>query len=192
MKRKIYTRTGDQGQTALFAGGKVAKDNVRVAAYGAVDELNAALGSALAFQPSTGTARRLTWVQNQLFVLGSDLATPAAARSPFITRLPKDAITWLEEDIDAMDADLLPLTNFILPGGTAAAAALHQARTIARRAEREIVTLAQREAASDAPLNDAILPYINRLSDWLFVLARWENGQQGVSETIWKAETNAR
>lgn len=192
MSRKIYTKTGDQGQTALFAGGRVAKDDVRVAAYGAVDELNSALGCALAFQPSAETARRLARVQNQLFALGSDLATPAAAQSAFITRLPITAITWLEEDIDAMESELPALTNFILPGGTAAAATLHQARTIARRAEREIVTLAQREAASEAPLNDAILPYINRLSDWLFVLARWENGQQGESETIWISETNAR
>lgn len=102
--------------------------------------------------------------------------------------MPESTIAWLEQDIDALDADVPPLTNFILPGGTAAAAQIHLARTIARRAEREIVTLARREAENDAALNPAILPYINRLSDWLFLLARWENWKQGVPETIWRAE----
>ena len=187
MNRKIYTRTGDQGQTALFAGGRLPKDDLRVAAYGAIDELNSALGCAGAHNPSAETARRLVHVQNQLFILGSDLATPAAARSDYIQRLPESAINWLEQDIDALDADVPPLTNFILPGGAAAAAQIHLARTIARRAERGIVTLAGREAETGAALNPAILPYINRLSDWLFVLARWENWQQGVAETIWNA-----
>lgn len=188
MNRKIYTRTGDQGQTALFAGGRLPKDDLRVAAYGAIDELNSALGCAGALNPSPETARRLVHVQNQLFILGSDLATPAAARSDYIQRLPQSTINWLERDIDALDADVPPLTNFILPGGTAAAAQIHLARTIARRAERGIVTLARREAENAAAaLNPAILPYINRLSDWLFLLARWENWQQGVPETIWNA-----
>ena len=188
MNRKIYTRSGDQGQTALFASGRVPKDDLRVAAYGAIDELNSALGCASAHHPSEETSHRLEHVQNQLFTLGSDLATPAAARSDYIQRLPESAIAWLEQDIDALDAAVPPLTNFILPGGTAAAALIHLARTIARRAEREIVTLARREAENDAALNPAILPYINRLSDWLFLLARWENWKQGVPETIWHAE----
>ena len=188
MNRKIYTRSGDQGQTALFAGGRVAKDDLRVAAYGAIDELNSALGCVLAHDPSAETSRRLLQIQNQLFTLGSDLATPATARSDTIQRLPESAITWLERDIDALADAAPPLTNFILPGGTAAAAQIHLARTIARRAERDIVTLAQREVQDGAALNPAILSYINRLSDWLFVLARWENWQRGVPETIWNAE----
>lgn len=188
MSGKIYTRTGDLGQTALFAGGRVPKDDVRVAAYGAVDELNSALGCARAQNPAEETARRIEQVQGQLFTLGSDLATPPDARSAHILRLPKSATSWLEEDIDSMDADLPPLANFILPGGTIAAAHIHAARTIARRAERTIVTLARMEEESGRTLNETILPYINRLSDWLFTLARWENMKKGVPETLWNAE----
>lgn len=187
MSGKIYTRTGDQGQTGLFAGGRVSKDDARVAAYGSVDELNSALGLARALKPTEETATRLARVQAQLFTLGADLATPAAAKSAHILRLPAATAAELEADIDALAADLPPLRQFILPGGCAAAAAIHNARAIARRAEREIVTLNRGEAINEA-LNEAILPYINRLSDWLFTLARWENWRQGVAETTWRGE----
>ena len=192
MRRKIYTRTGDLGQTALFAGGRVAKDDARVAAYGAVDELNAALGCARALESSAETATRIERVQGQLFTLGADLAMPPDAQSAHSLRLPSSAVIWLEGDIDALDADLPPLANFILPGGTLAAAHIHSARTIARRTERAIVTLARIEAENGSVLNAAILPFINRLSDWLFVLARWENMRQGVAETLWNAEQARR
>ncbi len=192
MRRKIYTRTGDLGQTALFAGGRVPKDDARVAAYGAVDELNAVLGCARALGLSTETAARVERVQGQLFTLGADLATPPDAQSANVLRLPPSAVVWLEGDIDAMDAELPPLANFILPGGALAAAHIHTARTVARRTERAIVALARIEAENERALNTAILPYINRLSDWLFTLARWENMRQGIAETIWSAEEARR
>ena len=192
MRRKIYTRTGDLGQTALFAGGRVPKDDARVAAYGAVDELNAVLGCARALGPMAETAARIERVQGQLFTLGADLATPPDAQSANSLRLPPSAVVWLEGDIDAMDAELPPLANFILPGGTLAAAHIHTARTVARRTERAIVALARIEAENERALNTAILPYINRLSDWLFTLARWENMRQDVAETIWSAEEARR
>ena len=184
MVRKIYTRSGDRGETALFAGGRIAKDDARLVAIGAVDELNATLGLALALEPSPRTAARLKNLQGQLFTLGADLATPNTAKSTPIPRLAPEAATALEADIDALADDLAPLTNFILPGGTPSGAALHLARTVCRRAERAIVTL-----AIETELNAAILPYINRLSDWLFTLTRWENQQAGTSEAIWEGDS---
>jgi cob(I)alamin adenosyltransferase len=177
---KIYTKTGDDGTTSLFSGGRVPKHHLRVESYGTIDELNSTLGLARALQPSAGTDAYLTRVQHQLFNLGADLATPLDAPTSYVTRMDAAAITWLEESIDRMTAELPPLTAFILPGGSSAAAALHIARTVCRRAER-VITLLSEQAA----LNDHVLPYVNRLSDFLFTLARWENQQAGVEDVRW-------
>ena len=177
---KIYTRTGDRGETALFGGGRVPKQDLRVDAYGTIDELNAILGLARALDASATTAARLNTVQNQLFHLGADLATPLEAKAKWIRRISEEEIVWLEESIDQMDEELEPLKNFILPGGTAAAAQLQVARAVCRRAERLIASLAARE-----DIGDQVPAYVNRLSDWLFTLARYENKQAGEPEAKW-------
>lgn len=177
---KIYTRTGDDGQTALFAGGRVPKYGLRVDCYGTVDELNSALGLARALRPLPATDDRLHAVQRQLFGLGADLATPLDAPTNYIVRVPAEDVAWLEAEIDAMTAGLPELRAFILPGGTPAAAQIHVARTVCRRAERLTAALYQQEA-----LNPQALPYLNRLSDFLFTLARWENHQSGVADERW-------
>ena len=177
---KIYTRTGDDGLTALFAGGRVSKHHLRVECYGTVDELNSALGLARALQPLAPTDGRLHTVQRQLFNLGADLATPLDAPTNYIVRVPAEDVAWLEAEIDAMTAELPELHAFILPGGTPAAAQIHVARTICRRAERLATALAEHEA-----LNPQAVPYLNRLSDFLFTLARWENHQSGVEDERW-------
>lgn len=177
---KIYTRTGDDGTTSLFSGGRVRKDHLRVEAYGTVDELNSVLGVVRANTPSPQADAWLETVQNQLFILGSDLATPLDAQANWITRMPEDDIAWLETTIDAMTDTLEPLSNFILPGGTRSAAYLHVARTVCRRAERIVVALAENE-----PINEWAQHYLNRLSDWLFTLARYENAQAGIAESKW-------
>jgi len=177
---KIYTRTGDDGSTALFAGGRVSKHHLRVECYGTVDELNSALGLARALQPLALTDSRLHAVQRQLFNLGADLATPLDAPTNYIVRVPAEDVSWLEAEIDAMTADLPELRAFILPGGTPAAAQVHVARTVCRRAERLATALAEHEA-----LNPQAVPYLNRLSDFLFTLARWENHQSGVEDERW-------
>ncbi len=177
---KIYTKTGDDGTTALFSGGRVAKAHMRVEAYGTVDELNAVLGVVRALEPSAETMTRLEKIQNQLFHLGADLATPLNAKADWVVRMDQETVDWLEDEIDRLTADLPELKNFILPGGTPAAAHLHVARTVCRRAERRVVELAQHEDIGDLPMQ-----YLNRLSDWLFTLARWENQQQGIFESKW-------
>lgn len=177
---KIYTRTGDDGSTALFAGGRVSKHHLRVECYGTVDELNSALGLARALQPLAPTDGRLHTVQRHLFNLGADLATPLDAPTNYIVRVPAEDVAWLEAEIDAMTAELPELRAFILPGGTPAAAQIHVARTICRRAERLATALAEHEA-----LNPQAVPYLNRLSDFLFTLARWENHQSGVEDERW-------
>jgi cob(I)alamin adenosyltransferase len=178
---KIYTRTGDNGTTALFAGGRVPKDHWRVEAYGTVDELNSLLGLTRSLRPSAQTDAWLHEVQRQLFVLGADLATPPDAKSSTIMRIDEASVAWLETTIDAMEESLPPLTNFILPGGSQAGASLHVARTVCRRAERLLVALTEHDA-----LVSPAQPYLNRLSDFLFVLARWENQQAGASEEKWE------
>lgn len=178
---KIYTKTGDSGETSLFAGGRVPKHHRRVEAYGTIDELNSALGLARAAQPSRQGDAWLEAVQSQLFHLGSDLATPLAAKAELITRVSEKDIAWLEASIDRMSEELPPLRHFILPGGTLASAQLQVARAICRRAERIIAALNEREA-----LNEQALPYVNRLSDWLFTLARYENIKAGEPEPKWK------
>lgn len=175
---KIYTRTGDEGTTGLVGGERIAKHSARMDAIGAVDEANAALGLALR-ELSDEPAKAVYRIQNDLFDLGADLATPAEggaqegddfAPSEMVLRIVENQVEWLEQQIDALTAQLEPLTSFILPGGTEAAARLHIARTITRRAEREMTRLAAEER-----VNPAALRYINRLSDYLFVLGRAAN-----------------
>jgi cob(I)alamin adenosyltransferase len=184
-KARIYTRTGDEGQTSLFAGGRTSKDTARLHAYGTIDELNSILGLAVAQGLSADVAAKVGVIQNELFVVGADLATPLEAEAPWITRASEDQVTRLEREIDGMDDRLPPLKNFILPGGTAAAASLHVARTVCRRAERWIVALAGEEN-----LNVSVLHYVNRLSDWLFMAARYENMLSGREESIWRSPRN--
>lgn len=181
---RIYTRSGDGGDTALSDGSRVAKHDARVACYGSVDELNAALGLCV-LQADAAMAAPLGVIQNELFDLGADLSRPglaedAAAPSP-VLRMLDAQVTRLETEIDAMNADLAPLRSFVLPGGTALAAHLHLARTVARRAERGATALA---AATD-DVNPAALRYLNRLSDWLFVAARLANLDQG-GDILWQ------
>lgn len=182
----LYTRTGDKGDTGLFGGGRVPKSHPRVAAYGSVDELNSQLGAARAALPAGHAAldAALERVQGECFVVGALLATPAdklgKLGAPFDQGLPSGATARLEVEIDAWEAELAPLKTFILPGGAAAGAALHVARAVARRAEREVVEL----AASDA-VPEGVVVYLNRLSSWLFVSARWINKKQGKAETPW-------
>jgi len=178
---KIYTKTGDAGETALFGGQRVAKDALRIEAYGTVDELNACLGLAVRHCASPDLKSRLQRVQGELFQVGADLATPLDAKTSTITRLDELPAQRLEAEIDEWEALLPPLTSFILPGGSQPGAELHIARTICRRAERRVVSLARAES-----INEKTIIYLNRLSDWLFVLARMVNHRQNVSEAPWK------
>ncbi len=175
---KIYTRTGDGGETGLFGGVRVAKDALRVHAYGTVDECNAAIGIARASLSLPDIDAILEQTQNQLFVVGADLATPGEAG--YIPRIADADIAAIEQTIDALEAGLEPLKTFILPGGTLAGAQLHLARTICRRAERWTVSLAREE-----PINPAISPYLNRLSDLLFVISRAANAGAGIADVPW-------
>jgi cob(I)alamin adenosyltransferase len=181
---KIYTRTGDTGTTALFGGDRVPKSHPRIDAYGTVDETNSVLGLVRALLPDAPGKDRLgpllTQIQDELFVLGADLATPSDARAS-VPRINQQHVSQLEQAIDTFEADLSPLKHFILPGGTQVAANLHIARTICRRAERLTV-----EAAAHEDIHDEATVYLNRLSDLLFVLARWANHQAGIDEAEWK------
>jgi cob(I)alamin adenosyltransferase len=178
---KIYTRTGDDGSTGLLGSDRVPKSAPRVEAYGAVDELNAALGVALTADIDRTLASDLSAVQARLFQLGAELATTDAAMLAKLDRVSAQDVTELENWIDRLDRDLAPLTTFILPGGTPLAAQLHLARTVCRRAERRVVALAQLE-----PIGSILVHYLNRLADLLFVLARWSNARVGVAETPWR------
>ncbi len=177
---KIYTKTGDSGETSLFSGGRVPKKHLRVEAYGTVDELNSVIGAARAHQPRLQTDAWLERIQNQLFHLGADLSTPLDAKADWVVRVDPSSIAWMEETIDKMTADLPELKNFILPGGSLLAAQIHVARTICRRAERLAVALRDEEA-----IGANVIPYLNRLSDFLFTLARWENLKAGIPEEKW-------
>lgn len=183
---KIYTRTGDRGRTKLYGGDPVAKNDPRVEAYGTLDELNAQLGVALALDPddALGTGQ-LRAVQDDLFVLGSRLAAAnpdRAARKGTIPQLGEDRIEALEAWIDRLDEELVPLDSFILPGGGPVGAHLHVARTVCRRAERSITAL----IPAQPDLRHIVLPYVNRLSDLLFTLARAVNTRAGCPETRWR------
>jgi cob(I)alamin adenosyltransferase len=179
---KIYTKSGDSGHTGLIGGARVRKDDPRVAAYGDVDELNALLGVVLAYSADKQLNRLLQRVQRDLFALGAQLADP---RARIGTRKAKAAleptlVRNLEKAIDAREAKMEPLRAFILPGGSALGSFLHLARAVCRRAERSIVTLTREE-----PMDPVILVYMNRLSDLLFVLARYENFRNGYTEQQW-------
>jgi cob(I)alamin adenosyltransferase len=177
---KIYTKTGDLGQTGLYGGGRVAKDDQRIEAYGTVDELNAVLGMVRASAPAPEVDALLARVQNELFDLGAELATPDADKIKAVT-IDEAAITRLEAAIDQFEGLLAPLRTFILPGGSVAAAQLHLARTVCRRAERRLVTLSHQE-----PISPHLVVYLNRLSDLLFVLARFANLAVGVGDVPWQ------
>ena len=181
---KIYTRTGDKGTTGLGTGQRVSKADLRISAYGTVDETNAAIG--IVRQHLSDQAQldaQLTRIQNDLFDLGADLCVPDRGEELGYTplRMTDDQATRLEAEIDAMNATLKPLNSFVLPAGSAAAAALHLARTICRRAEREMVALA---AVDGEPVSDAALKYIIRLSDYLFVASRFVN-DKGQGDVLW-------
>ena len=187
---KIYTRTGDDGTTALGDGSRLRKYDLRVAAYGTVDETNAAIGVARqALGPEQSElSDTLERIQNDLFDLGADLCVPDRGEelSYEPLRVTDDQVAWLETEIDRMNSELKPLTSFILPGGNAAAAGLHLARTICRRAERHVVELA---ANKDEPVSEPVLKYLNRLSDLLFVASRYANGK-GREDLLWKPGQN--
>ncbi len=180
---KIYTKTGDTGQTGLFGGGRVPKDDRRVEAYGQVDELNAAMGLALALEPVDWEQGLCQTIQRGLFTIGAELASPDPGKlaKALDGRPIGDAeVQALEQAIDRHEAQLAPLQRFILPGGTPKAAALHLARTVCRRTERGVVALARETAVSPA-----IVKYLNRLSDLLFVLARAANARAGRPDITW-------
>lgn len=175
---KIYTRTGDLGQTSLFGGARVAKNDARIEAYGTVDELSSFLGVARASGVPAEVERVLEQVQRDLFDIGAHLASPGTSRFPGVD---PQRIADLENAIDAMERELAPLKNFILPAGTLAAAQLHVARTVCRRAERCVVALHDESAATMSTV-----AYLNRLSDTLFVAARFANRRTGVADVEWK------
>ena len=170
---KIYTRTGDRGETSLFGGSRVAKDDPRIEAYGSIDELNSTIGVARATWASSPIDKQLETIQSDLFDIGARLAAPGNDRFAGVN---PQRITELERAIDAMESELQPLTSFIIPGGSPAAAQLHVARTVCRRAERRVVAL-ENETAT--------VTYLNRLSDYLFVAARYANRGHGVPDTPW-------
>jgi cob(I)alamin adenosyltransferase len=183
---KIYTRKGDKGDTALFGGQQVSKDHFRVEAYGTVDELNNAIGLAVARLPDAMADWRepLVSVQSDCFTVGAILATPktGAEKPSHIPELADARVARLEGWIDALDEELPPLTAFVLPGGSDCAAALHLCRGVCRRAERRVVALARHEE-----LEPVIIRYLNRLSDLLFTLARAANARQGIADVEWHA-----
>lgn len=177
---KIYTKTGDGGETALFGSGRVPKSSARVAAYGEVDELNAWLGAARAWCADEEVRAALARIQGELFVVGAILATPNPARRKGERfTLDEERTRALEREIDGWDAELEELKTFVLPGGGKAASFVHLARAGCRRAERSIVGL----EADDLP--ETLVPYVNRLSDWLFTCARVLNSREGIAETPW-------
>ncbi len=177
---KIYTKTGDGGDTGLFGGGRVGKDDVRVEAYGQVDELNSVLG--LARAEGLGSLDALAQaLQNQLFTIGSILATPHESKAAsHIPQIQPEWVTAMENAIDSYDQELAPLTAFILPGGSKAACVLHLARTVCRRAERHVVPLVR-----SGVVEVGVVVYLNRLSDLFFAMARYANHQAGIKDVVW-------
>jgi cob(I)alamin adenosyltransferase len=179
----IYTKKGDEGMTSLGGGQRVAKDSLRVAAYGTVDELNSAIGVALAHGLVDRLAERLPVIQNELFHVGSDLCFMESDKEKYqIPQIEARHVAALEQLIDELTAVVGPLENFILPGGSVGAANLHLARTICRRAERDVITLSAAE-----PVGQYVIQYLNRLSDALFVMARYENHERGIAEPLWNS-----
>ncbi len=184
---RIYTRGGDAGETSLGNGARVAKSSLRVAAYGEVDEANAVIGIARLYVEGTEDLV-LGRIQNDLFDLGADLCVPIEDEAPQYPplRVTQAQVDWLEGQIDRMNAELAPLTSFVLPGGSFAAAFLHQARTVVRRAERVLVELL---GTPDEKVNRLVLMYLNRLSDLLFVMSRYVNGK-GAGDVLWVPAAN--
>ncbi len=181
---KIYTRTGDGGETSLFAGGRIEKSAARVHAYGTLDELNSVLGMVLTCDVPDALRPMLEERQNEIFEVGADLATPLSANNAKVTRLTADFTEKLEHEIDTMNAQLAPLKQFVLPGGSEAAATLHLARTVCRRAERWTVAI-------EDDINEHARIYINRLADWLFIAARYANHLADVSEIKWESSQSS-
>lgn len=187
---KLYTKTGDRGDTGLFGGERVRKDHERVQAYGAVDEANSAIGMAASSSPPLPPeiAAELPGIMSDLFDVGAELATPTAGENALaqklVTRVDAARIAELERLIDAVENEVPPLKTFVLPAGTDGAARLHFARTVVRRAEREIVSLS---ASSSVTLRDDVIIYVNRLSDLLFAWARLTNHRAGVGDVAWSA-----
>jgi cob(I)alamin adenosyltransferase len=177
---RIYTRTGDRGETGLVGGARVPKDSVRVEAYGSVDELNSVLGIARTFLNDKKLDALLAELQMDLFVVGADLASLAGHQQREVPRITKERVAELEGTIDKFEGELSPLKAFILPGGGVGGSILHNARTVARRAERRIVTLSKAEE-----VNDQMIPYMNRLSDLLFVMARMANHRENKGDVEW-------
>lgn len=181
MSIRIYTKTGDDGTTGLFGGSRVLKDSLRIEAYGTVDELNAIIGVVRTYALLGQLETQLGTISADLFTLGADLATPLDPPPTYqIPRITDDHVRELESWIDAHDASLQPLKTFILPGGSPAAAHLHVARTVCRRAERRVVALMQHE-----DLGTSVLQYLNRLSDYLFTASRMANADAGISDIPW-------
>jgi cob(I)alamin adenosyltransferase len=180
---RIYTRTGDKGETGLIGGARVSKDSLRVEAYGNVDELNSVLGIARAFLNDKELGDLLVEIQNDLFIVGADLASTGNASQRNVPRISSEKVVAMERTIDKFEAELSALKAFILPGGGVAGSLLHNARTVARRAERRIVTLGKEEA-----INEQLVPYMNRLSDLLFVMARVANRREHKPETEWHSK----
>jgi len=181
---KIYTRSGDAGETGLHRGPRVGKDCLRIEVCGTIDELNAVVGVIRAVGVSATADAILAEIQSRLFELGAEVATPEAERHGcrFITA---EHVKWLEKTIDELDEGLQPLVHFILPGGTHAAALAHLARTVCRRAERRLVALVREALEVGTPLSPTLLAFVNRLGDLFFVLGRWLNRQAGQTETVW-------
>ncbi len=175
---KIYTRSGDDGSTSLYSGERVSKTSLRVEACGTLDELNCVIGATRAASPTTQAENYLSTIQHHLFSLGADLATSGEKRPK--ARITSVEVKWLETEIDRMARELPPLRNFILPGGSAAAAQIHFSRAVCRRAERTVVKLSQSEDVN----RDALI-FLNRLSDFLFILARYDNFLRGFTEEKW-------
>jgi len=178
---KVYTRTGDDGTTALGGGQRVSKDSARIAAYGTVDELNAAIGVALGLDLESRISAELSRIQNELFHLGADLCVLEEDKESMpVPAVEEGHVVALEGLMDELSTELEPLQNFVLPGGSAGAAHLHLARTVCRRAERDLVTLAAQE-----PVGAYTVRYLNRLSDALFVMSRYENAKKGTKDVLW-------
>ena len=180
MLARIYTRTGDKGETGLVGGTRVPKDSLRVDAYGSVDELNSVLGIARAFLNDRELDDLLAELQKDLFVVGADLASTADHQQRNVPRITAERISTMERTIDKFETELSPLKAFILPGGGVVGSLLHNARTVARRAERRVVTLSKAEA-----INEQMVPYMNRLSDLLFVMARVANRRENKGDIEW-------
>lgn len=177
---KIYTKTGDDGTTGLFGGGRLPKDAVRIEAYGTVDELNSVIGIVRNQSAPKRLAEMLREIQNDLFDLGADLATPMSTKNDYIVRMADSDTVRIEKWIDELDGALPALTNFILPAGSPAATYLHLARNVCRRAERLVVRLSHSEETGTP-----VKTYLNRLSDLLFVMARYANHSAGVADEAW-------